>query len=104
MRGLRYKKFSFVGAGLAIGLSIAPLFAQGTDERTIDQYLCKDVLRESGSSRDVAIAFLHGFLLGSSGGSKFNVQVLREQTDKFIDTCLDHPGDKAIDVMKKVKG
>ena len=103
MRELRSRKIVLAGVGIAIGLSAAPLSAQETNERTIDQYLCKDVLREA-SNRDVAVAFLHGYLLGRSGGSKFNVQVLREQTDKFIDSCLDHPGDKAVDVMTRVKG
>jgi hypothetical protein len=104
MRERRYKILIFTCIGLAIALSAVPLFAQDTGERTVDEYLCKDVLRESGSSRDVAIAFLHGFLLGRSGQSNFNVRTLKQQTDKFLDGCLDHPGDKAIDVMTKVKG
>lgn len=104
MREFRYKEILFVAIGLLTGLNAVPVFAQESGERTIDQYLCKDVLRESGSSRDVAVAFLHGFLLGRSGGSNFNVQVLRQQTERFLDSCLDHPGDKAVDVMTKVKG
>jgi hypothetical protein len=84
-------------------LSMAPVLAQDTSERTIDQYACKDILRESGSNRDVAIAFLHGFLLGKSGGSKFNLETLKKQTDAFLDRCLDNPHDKAVDAMMKVK-
>jgi hypothetical protein len=33
-------------------------------------------MRESGADRDSAITFLHGFLLGKSGNSKFNLDVL----------------------------
>ena len=72
--------------------------------RTIEQYLCKDVMRESGANRDVAIAFLHGYLLGKSGGGKFDLEVLHKQTDDFIEQCLDNPAAKAVDVMTKVKG
>jgi len=72
--------------------------------RTIEQYLCKDVMRDSGDNRDVAIAFLHGYLLGKSGSSKFDLEVLHKQTDNFIEQCLDNPAQKAVDVMAKVKG
>lgn len=72
-------------------------------DRTVEQYTCKDVLREVGTSRDVAIAFLHGFLLGKSGSSKFNVETLQKQTDAFVDACLDKPQDKAEDVMARIK-
>ena len=60
-------------------------------------------MRESGSNRDVAIAFLHGLLLGKSGGSKFNLETLKKQTDAFLEQCLENPHDKAIDTMMKVK-
>ena len=82
---------------------MAKVFAQDTNERTIEQYACKDILRESGSNRDVAIAFLHGFLLGKSGAAKFNLDALKKQTDTFVDRCLENPHDKAVDVMMKVK-
>lgn len=79
------------------------VLAQDTNERTVEQYACKDILRESGANRDVAIAFLHGFLLGKSGGSKFNLETLKKQTDAFLERCLENPHDKAIETMTKVK-
>ena len=78
--------------------------AQDVADRAIEQYSCKDILRESGSNREVAIAFLHGFLLGKSGSTKFNIGALTKQTDEFIERCLDNPAEKAVDVMTKVKG
>jgi hypothetical protein len=78
-------------------------YAQGSPERTVEQYACKDVMRESGSNREVAIAFLHGFLLGKSGSSKFNIELLQKQTDAFVDRCLDNPNERAMDAMTKVK-
>jgi len=77
---------------------------QPSPERTIEQYECKDLMREGGTNREVAIAFLHGFLLGKSGSSKFNLEVLQKQTDAFIDRCLNNPNEKASDAMMKVKG
>jgi hypothetical protein len=77
--------------------------AQDKGDRTIEQYSCKDVMRESGGNRDVAIAFLHGFIIGKSGDNKFNVETLRKQTDAFIERCLENPGRKAFDAMNEVK-
>jgi len=75
-----------------------------TADRTVEQYTCKDIMRESGRDRDVAIAFLHGYLIGKSGTSKFNLETLRKQSDAFIEQCLDNPNGKAEDVMTKIKG
>jgi hypothetical protein len=86
---------------LIVGLS--PALAQDTKDRTIEQYQCRDVMRDSGANRDVAIAFLHGFLLGKSGGSRFNLDELQRQTDAFINRCLDNPQEKAVDAMTTVK-
>ena len=88
----------------AIAAQTSPAGAQAEKDRTVEQYLCKDVMRESGENRDVAIAFLHGFLLGKSGKSNFNVDTLRKQSDQFIEVCLEKPGDRAINVMTAVKG
>ena len=86
---------------LATGLS--PAAAQDAKDRSIEQYLCKDVVRESGVDRDVAVAFLHGFLLGKSGSAKFNLDVLHKQSNAFIERCLDNPGERALDAMAKVR-
>ena len=98
-------KMSIFGTAVFSGfLSFLPASAQDNTDRTVEQYTCKDILRESGSNREVAIAFLHGFLLGKSGASKFNIGILTKQTDDFVDRCLDNPNEKAVDVMTKVKG
>lgn len=82
---------------------LGPTAAQDAKDRTVEQYLCKDVVRESGADRDVAIAFLHGFLLGKSGSSKFNLDVLHKQSGDFIERCLDNLAERALDSMSKVK-
>ena len=98
-------KTSFFGMVLVCGvLGSFPAVAQDNTDRTIEQYTCKDILREHGTNRDVAIAFLHGFLLGKSGSSSFQVETLAKQTDEFIDRCIDTPQEKAATVMMKVKG
>lgn len=77
--------------------------AQQGNSRTVEQYLCKDVMREHGDNRDVAIAFLQGFMLGKSGSSSFDLDVLHKQTTDFIEYCLDHPTEEAINAMTKIK-
>jgi hypothetical protein len=81
----------------------AAAVGQDKAERKIEQYTCKDIMRESGSNREVAIAFLHGYLLGKSGSSKFNLDTLLKQTDEFVDRCLDNPKERAVDMMISVK-
>ena len=71
--------------------------------RTVEQYACKDVMRERGADRDVAIAFLHGFLLGKSGVTKFDLEMLHKQSDAFIERCLENPAEPALEAMLKVK-
>jgi hypothetical protein len=89
----------------ALVLSVVPALAlaQSKSDRVIGEFLCKDVMREPGSNRDVVIAFLHGYLLGKSNTSTFNAQRLQQQTDAFVERCLDNPQGKAEDVMLQVK-
>jgi hypothetical protein len=84
-------------------LSCGSAAAQAANTRTMEQYTCKDVMREHGDNRDVTIAFLHGFLLGKSGSSAFDIDALHKQTSDFIEYCLDNPGAKAVDAMSKIK-
>jgi hypothetical protein len=87
----------------ALLCSSGAALAQDNLNRTVDQYKCRDVMRESGSGRDISIAFLHGFVLGKSGGQNFNLDALHRQTDAFIEHCLSNPDGKAIDSMMAVK-
>lgn len=77
--------------------------AQQGNSRAVEQYLCKDVMREHGNNRDVAIAFLQGFMLGKTGSSTFDLDVLHKQTTNFIEYCLDHPTETAADAMAKIR-
>ena len=88
---------------LLLAPGFGPTAAQEAKDRTVEQFLCKDVVRESGVDRDVAVAFLHGYLLGKSGSSKFNLDVLHKQSNDFIERCLDNPAERAMDAMSKVK-
>jgi hypothetical protein len=91
-------------AAILLTGSMAPVSAQDSKDRTIEQFSCKDVMRNSGANRDVAIAFLRGFLLGKSGGTKFNLDVLHKQSEDFIERCLSNPDEKAMDAMAKIIG
>lgn len=90
-------------ATLALTPVSAPVLAQDKQDRTVDQYKCRDVMRESGGNRDIAIAFLHGFLLGKSGSQNFNLDAIHQQTEAFLDHCLSNPDGKAVDSMSAVK-
>lgn len=60
-------------------------------------------MRDSGADQDVAIAFLHGFLIGKSGQVRFNLDDLHKRTDAFTEHCLSNPNEKAVDAMITVK-
>jgi len=100
---IAYRVISAGAVALLTMVISAPLLAQDKGDRTVQQYACKDIVRESGSNREVAIAFLHGYLLGKSGNSQFNLNDLLKQTDTFLDRCIESPNDKAVDVMEAVK-
>jgi hypothetical protein len=86
MTAYRLRLAALACAMVTTGAALAQT-SKDTGDRTVEQYACKDVMRESGGNRDVAIAFLHGFLLGKSGGSGFNVETLRK-TDRRLHRAL----------------
>ena len=62
------------------------------------------LMKADDFDQDAAIAFMHGYLVGKSGKTSFDVEKLRTATNAFIDSCLDTPKNKAIDVLaNKVK-
>jgi len=81
-----------------IGLSGSAL-GQDNTTKDLNNFLCKDIMRMSGDDRDVVIGMLHGFILGKKGTTKLDIQKLGDATDRFIEYSLDHPGEKALDVM-----
>ncbi|MGB5339808.1 MAG: HdeA/HdeB family chaperone [Gammaproteobacteria bacterium] len=91
---------------MLISASLAVFSASGTaaesDDKNLNDYSCKDVMRFSGEHREIAIALLHGYFLGKQGKTAFNTDTLSGRTDKFIEHCLDNPAVKALDSMAKV--
>jgi len=97
------KALMFAGVFFLAATAVIPVQAQPAAERNVDQYACKDVMREGGAPREVAVAFLHGYLLGKSGSTKFNLETLARQTDDFIERCLNNPNESAVNSMMAVK-
>ncbi len=92
----------FTGLLLSSLALVTTAAAQGPDtNRKVSQYTCKDIMRMDGDDRDIAIAFLHGYLLGGKKADDFDTATLAAATDRFIETCLDNPKRRALDVMKQ---
>jgi len=72
------------------------------DVRDLGSSSCKEVMRLSGQDRDVALALAHGYVLGKKGTTKYEIEVLAQITDKFIDYCLDNPKANALDAFEKI--
>jgi hypothetical protein len=71
-------------------------------QKDLSSFQCKDVMRLSGSERENALALLHGYRLGKMNTTEYEIEALAAITDKFIDHCLDNPGDKALAAFEKI--
>jgi hypothetical protein len=79
-----------------------PATTIAADKRDFAAQTCKEVMRLSGNDRDIAIAFAHGYVLGKKGTTQYEVDTLAQITDRFIDHCLDHPTDRALQSFEKL--
>ncbi|MCW8963605.1 MAG: HdeA family protein [Gammaproteobacteria bacterium] len=89
----------------AVSMVLAtPLHAEPAGDaqvKNVNEFLCKDILRTSGDDRDIAVAFMHGYLLGKSGKDTFNRATLSAATDNFIEACLNDVNGVAVKTLKK---
>ena len=67
----------------------------------LGSYFCKDVMRLRGDERDIALGFMHGYYLGKKGVTEYQAGMLGKASDEFMEYCLDHPNDKALESMGK---
>ena len=77
--------------------------AQDKTDISVDRYSCRDLLRDSGPDREVAVAFLHGYIFGKAGVTSLNVEAMRKQSTAFIERCLDDPQANALATMTAVR-
>ncbi len=88
--------FAFLLCGV-----LAPFAAQAQqDERDLDNIECREIMILSGLDRDTAIAFMHGYLVGQSDETTFQLSRLTEATEIFLNDCLEKPDNNAVSVMK----
>jgi hypothetical protein len=67
----------------------------------LNSFVCKDLMRASGSDRDIGLALLQGYFLGKKGVTTYHSEEVRAITDQFIEYCLDHPSVKVLEAMGK---
>ena len=100
-----FKPFCHSTLTAVMALSILSAAVSGTavaaDKRDFGTQTCKEVMRLSGSDRDIALAFAHGYVLGKKGTTQYEVDALAQVTDQFIDYCLDHPAANALQSFEK---
>ena len=88
-------------AALSLG-GVGALAEEPSSQRDLSSQSCKDVMRLSGKDREIALAFVHGYVLGKKGTTRYEIPVLAQITDKFIDYCLDHPTENALQSFEKI--
>lgn len=86
----------------AVAAEPRPDGAPPAEMTELSSFLCKDIMRLSGEERSLALAVLHGYHLGKQGSTSFQSAKLGQLTDDFIEHCLDHPADKAMDAFQKI--
>jgi len=93
-----------MSAVLATALGIAaivPAISQAGENKDFSTLSCKDVMRFSGTERETAIAFLHGYRLGKKGTTQYSTETMSKAADKFVDYCLDNPKKNALKAFTK---
>lgn len=70
--------------------------------KDLNDFLCKEVMRLSGSERENALALLHGYRLGKKNTTQYQIETLAAFTDSYIDHCLDNPDDNALVAFEKI--
>jgi hypothetical protein len=80
----------------------AALAEEASSQKDLNEFVCKDIMRLSGSERENALALAHGYRLGKMSTTKYNIDDLAALTERFIDYCLDHPNDKALATFEKL--
>lgn len=96
---------NFMTAALASVLLVsttAVLAEEESTQKNLNDFVCKDVMRLSGSERDNTLALAHGYRLGKMNTTTYEIEVLSDLTDRFIDHCLDNPNDKALAAFEKL--
>ncbi len=96
----RLSTFIIIATAICLSMAITSV-AQDKTTRDLNDLFCKDIMRLSGSDRDIAMAALHGFMLGKKGTTTYNPEQLAKATDQFIEYCLDNPAAKVLDVCSK---
>ena len=100
-KSLRNLLTAAVTSALFVGGSAA-LAEESSNKKDLSEFLCKDVMRLSGSERENALALVHGYRLGKMNTTQYEIETLSDLTDRFIDYCLDNPNDKALASFEKL--
>ena len=102
MSTLDFRPSALAAVAFAL-LSTAVGAADAMDaKRDFGTQSCKEIMRLSGDDREIALAFAHGYILGKKNTTQYDVEVLAQITDQFIDYCLDHPAENALHAFEKI--
>jgi hypothetical protein len=100
-KSLRNLMTAAMASALFVGGSVA-LAEEPSTQKDLSAFLCKDVMRLSGSERESALALVHGYRLGKMNTTKYEIEALSDLTDRFIDYCLENPNEKALASFEKL--
>jgi hypothetical protein len=73
-------------------------------QQAIDELDCRTLLRLGGEERGYTLVYLHGFVSGRRAQLRLAPEALAEATDRIVDHCIDHPGDRLLAVFERFRG
>jgi hypothetical protein len=89
-------KMRHYGLGLVFLVMTGVVAADETVKSPVDlsTVTCKDIMSGDDRGRELAMAYMHGYLNGKAGGTTVELDKNAEITDKVRDFCLDNPSAK----------
>lgn len=72
------------------------------DVGNINALLCKDIMGMVDEDKTIALSLMHGYVMGKKGVTQYVSGSLGKASNEFIEYCLDHPYDKALDTFAKI--
>jgi hypothetical protein len=100
-KSIRNLAAAAISSALFVG-GLAFAAEEPSAEHDLKEFACKDVMRLSGSEREYALAFVHGYRLGKMNTTQYDIEALAAITEKFIDHCLDNPNENALATFEKL--
>jgi len=106
-------KTTKIAIALSMALSILPISSAIAEETSkaveeglkvqFDEMTCAEMLRQTGSTRDFTMIYMHGVINGLDKDYLFDAVKVAESTDVIYDMCIADTSANLLEVFKKAR-